>query len=1203
MNLKQILHNRKALTILSICLVISILLGLWIPGSSLNIVQPREPSPINQVAEMELLRLGDRNLENEQMDESEENSETGGLSKEEEKESEETIKEESEDTSEPEREDSKPKQEDSEPEQEDSEPEETDSEERQPEEKDPQDPGTGDGDDGQEEGLEGEEGGEEADFDIAMVMTWYKYGTQPKTIVCGPSDTVSGDINTAQLVNNELKYKFSLTGLKADEAKITEVSVKEGDASYVKISESGEITIFLPNASAGRDYTFQIKSIWKTKDAQGKDTEQELVFTYVIHCAYALDLELELSWEQNIDQRGRVICAANKNAAKTIQSNKLSENMFVYSPKLVGALAGNARLISGEYQTASGTSGTLNVEGGTLALQAASGAEKETYYLTFEAQITEADGAVQNVYYHVTIVFVETLDIELSFTWLEKGTTPRMMNCQPNDKVSMDIKNNQLSAGAVKYEMELIGADSENVRILNISYTSEWTGGGGLEASGALPVSLPAGYTSNTYTILVVVLSGGKQINYEVVLRYSMDVSLEMTYAVKENGISSTRTILCENGKTKTAEAIYDDQLNNGKLSYQMVMTGTETLAITSVSCYQSGSGSTVSLEPQDELMLLLKEGKTGENTFTVTAEDNNGTTYEFRINVPYKHRGENNIKITTNMVDGQVVVNETSTNLNIRAWSEDEAGNVVSYIPANGTDTKLIVKLDGETLSYVSTSGPASEYILYPGNPVTGDTNEHTLYIYAEDAYGNYGELTLILKGQRNQAGQKKGTATIYIDLTAMGLGVVDSVSYDVLADEPISYSIVKAVLGEDTGDPFGASANTLGWNGTYAGTLDTGFYLESLTPGLSGNTLNGSSWNQYGSNEQEILQAIDDRFGAGTGLATLWRCLYRNGLNKSSGTDGTYGEFDFTSGSGWLYSLNGTYYPGLSMSEYSLEDGDVLTLRYTLAHGWDVGGGTPGYGNTIGYCVTALNGSYYINHQMETVEHEDGSLTYMCRCCGLVEGCAHVNMISQNLGDGTHVAYCEDCKTTIGDPELHIWECTDDAHTCSACGASEAHNWKEVEGSNTATCTEGGIRIVSCTTCAMTREEESPANGHKLNNRWNHTNTEHYQKCSICDEIIAESQGMHEYVYHAGDDDWYCIVCEAGHDWDYCGNANLIIDFANCRKIIYFCNECGLYLKKEGSFPEYHYFENGSCIECGEADPNYIPSEPEDEDVVPES
>lgn len=406
MNLKQILHSRKALTVLSICLVISITLGLWIPGSSLHTVQPREPSPINQVEEMELLRLGDSDLEDEQTDETEEDSETGGLSEEEEMESEETAQEEPEDTSEPEREDSQP--------------EETDSEERKPEEEEPQDPGTGDGDDGQEDGLKGEEGGEEADLDLAMVMTWYKYGTQPKTIVCGPSDTVSGNINTAQLVNHELKYKFSLTGLKADEAKITGVSVKEGDASYVEISESGELTISLPNASAGRDYTFQIKSIWKTKDAQGKDTEQELIFTYVIHCAYALDLELELSWEQERDQSGGVTCAANKNAAKTIQSNELSENVLEYSPKLVGALAEDASLISGEYQTASGTSGTLNVEGGTLVLQTASGSEKETYYLTFEAQIMEADGTVQNVYYHVTIVFVETLDIQLSFTWLKK---------------------------------------------------------------------------------------------------------------------------------------------------------------------------------------------------------------------------------------------------------------------------------------------------------------------------------------------------------------------------------------------------------------------------------------------------------------------------------------------------------------------------------------------------------------------------------------------------------------------------------------------------------------------------------------------------------------------------------------------------------------------------------------------------------------
>jgi len=49
-----------------------------------------------------------------------------------------------------------------------------------------------------------------------------------------------------------------------------------------------------------------------------------------------------------------------------------------------------------------------------------------------------------------------------------------------------------------------------------------------------------------------------------------MDVSLEMTYAVKENGLTSIRSVLCENGKTKTADPVYDDQLTDGNLSYRL---------------------------------------------------------------------------------------------------------------------------------------------------------------------------------------------------------------------------------------------------------------------------------------------------------------------------------------------------------------------------------------------------------------------------------------------------------------------------------------------------------------------------------------------------------------------------------------------------------------------------------------------------------
>lgn len=1049
------------------------------------------------------------------------------------------------------------------------EPTETQPPETQPQEPDETQPDTGDGDEGQEDGLQGSEGGEEENLDLALVMNWYRYGSQRTTIVCGPSETVTKSLNTAQLLNNELKYDFALTGQEKQGWSVDSVQVKAGDGAWQEAAKSGSINIELPDGGA-RTYSFQV--LCKSEGGE------ELTFTFFLNCAHSADLELELRWQEKDGSTDSLSCAPNDTAAKTVKSRDLTEHVFGYTLSLTGGAADQATIHKGSYTTGSGESGELSIPGGTLVLKPG-----EKYDLTVEVSY---DG--MTLYFHFILDYTEAADVSLRFTWLEKGSIPRTLRCMPDGTAETEVRSNQLSAGAVKYELELTGEDAANARILNISYTSA-SGGGKLEKSGSIPMALPQGTSENVYTVLVSVLVNGQQLRYEIILRYCMDVSLEMTYTLK-NG--QQRTVLCETGKTRTAESIYDDELADGLLTYEMKLTGTagEGLTISSVQCYQSGSGRTVKLKDKDSVTLLLKNGKTGENTFTVTAKGGD-TEYTFTINVPYKHRGEQNVKIHSSLRDGQTIINGTEVNLSVSAWTEDGAGNVVGYIPPNGTDTKLIVTFDGEIIKYVSTSGNASEYILIPKNPDVGDTNEHILHIYAEDAYGNYGEQTIFLTGQRNQSGQKTGTATIYVDMTVVGLGIVDSVKYDVLADEPISYSIAKAVFGMDLGEPYGAAKDTLGWKARYTGTLDQGFYLQSLTPGIVGKGLDGSSWNQYGSDEEEILSAIDAKFGKGTGLATLWRCYYRNGLNKSGTSGGTYGEFDYTSGSGWLFSLDGVYYPGLSMCQYSLEDGDVLTLRYSLAYGWDVGGGTQGYGNTAGYCVTALNGSYTINHRMETVEQSDGSLVYQCHCCGLIEACAHQNTVYNDLGDGTHIKFCTDCRTAIGDPEEHTWDQGESSHTCTACSASEEHRWKEMEGSNTATCTESGTRTKLCTICSRVVEEEAPPKGHALNSRWNHTKTEHYQKCSACQESIPESRGSHRYEYHAGDDDWYCTVCDAGHDWDYCGNSGLTIKSADCTRIVYHCDDCGLDLTKNGSFPEYHNYENGVCTICGAADPNYNP------------
>ena len=117
---------------------------------------------------------------------------------------------------------------------------------------------------------------------------------------------------------------------------------------------------------------------------------------------------------------------------------------------------------------------------------------------------------------------------------------------------------------------------------------------------------------------------------------------------------------LIENGKEKTAEPIYTDQLTEGSLSYTMAIAGeaADNLQITKVSCYQSGDRRNKTLEEEDTITLLLNNKKSGENAFTVTAKSDTGETYTFAINIPYKQRGENCVRFWTSLSDHDMVIN-----------------------------------------------------------------------------------------------------------------------------------------------------------------------------------------------------------------------------------------------------------------------------------------------------------------------------------------------------------------------------------------------------------------------------------------------------------------------------------------------------------------------------------------------------------------
>lgn len=895
------------------------------------------------------------------------------------------------------------------------------------------------------------------------------------------------------------------------------------------------------------------------------------------------DLAMSLTWNPRAAAGQTVICSPDETVSVPVQSSEITEGLFRFSVKLTETQEKNAEIIGGAYTTDSDPGAKeLDFPDGTLILAARTESKKETYHLTFTVKTKDKE-----VLFRYDVVYRQIPDVTLSFTWLENGRKERKIECRPEGSASDKVRNNQLSAGSLTYRMEPTGDDAGSAQFMSASYTSDAGDGARIGKSGSIPMKLPAGASSNTYRITAVYLVSGQKLTYEILLRYGYDVTLQLEYTLQDSG---RMLMTCENTKTKTAATVYDNQLIDDMLDYELSLIGEDAGSITIRSVtFSSNAGRPITPGLSGQVKLQLMNGKPGQNVFYVTAQDNDENPYTFTINIPYKHKGVNNILITTNLDNVTEIPNEATTNLTVQARSEK-----TGYLPAAGTDTILRVVFDGVELKDPLGSGNTWEYSLYPANPETGDENTHTLRIYAEDAYGNYGEKELTFTGFRRQAGEKIGNAAIYVDMTVLGIGVVGPISYDVLADEPISYVVTKAVMGQDTGEPFGAAKSTFGFAGSHAGTLNDGFYLQSLNTGYTADALEGNNW--PGTTEDEVLEAIDARFGKGTGLATLWRCLYRNGLNKSTGSGGTFGEFDYTSGSGWMYSVGGAaYYPGQSMSAVYLKDGDVLTLRYTLAYGWDVGGGSEGYGNTVGYCVTATNGSFYISHQMETMERPDGSVYYVCHCCGLIEDCAHENTIYKDLEDGTHVLFCQECQTAISDPQPHSWthegEGTEEKHICTECGASEAHFWREVEGTNTATCTDPGVRTVRCDVCAAEREEEVPPKGHTLDNRWNYTAAEHYQKCSTCGEEVNRS--AHQYVYDEEWDDYVCSVCNVLHDWDTGCTGTLTIREATCQRILYHCDGCGNDLARYGSFEEYHDYENGVCRYCGTEDPNYTPHE----------
>ena len=109
--------------------------------------------------------------------------------------------------------------------------------------------------------------------------------------------------------------------------------------------------------------------------------------------------------------------------------------------------------------------------------------------------------------------------------------------------------------------------------------------------------------------------------------------------------------------------------------------------------------------------------------------------------------------------------------------------------------------------------------------------------------------------------------------------------------------------------------------------------------------------------------------------------------------------------------------------------------------------------------------------------------------------------------------------------------WESDKDNHwNVYGCGTimnKAAHTWGEGVVTTPATCTKAGVKTYTCDVCKATKTEPIPVIAHQY--EWKHDETNHWQECSVCHDIIDKAE--HTYASHKCEDTAACTKAECGY------------------------------------------------------------------------
>ncbi|MBD3107400.1 DUF4430 domain-containing protein [Bacillus sp. AGMB 02131] len=290
---------------------------------------------------------------------------------------------------------------------------------------------------------------------------------------------------------------------------------------------------------------------------------------------------------------------------------------------------------------------------------------------------------------------------------------------------------------------------------------------------------------------------------------------------------------------------------------------------------------------------LTLQEG---ENDITLTAGSGNDSVIQKYVVSFVKPAGqeESDAKedekaptIKTDLKDG-MTKNGTIITMDVMP---------VDYEGTRIRGSKVSVTVNGVGVPYTWDDSTKTSYKL-----VLKD-GENKVVVTAWDDEGRTSSLVYTVYGTAVEDGGQIGTATISIEASTVGLGyLIPPTKVDIHQGKPTSY-----ILDELLSD--------YGFGYEFTGAHENNFYLSVIT---KENLVTNPSI------PEDLAQLVEEA---------------SDFYDPESYHVNSLGEFDFANGSGWMYSVNGSY-PNFGFADSYLNDGDVVRVRFTLHYGKDIGG-----------------------------------------------------------------------------------------------------------------------------------------------------------------------------------------------------------------------------------------------------------------------